>query len=431
MHYLYKKQHTGFLIPQKTLTFVLFITDFEIMKYHRVLVEAIVYALQQIFIENRQADKVIEYVLKSNKKWGSRDRAFIAENTYEIVRWWRLLKFVLELSSVKVTDEAFFWHAFAAWRIIQGDKLPDWQEFSKISPKQILARYEEAQTVRKIKESIPDWLDQIGEEELGGQWQAELQAMNKQASVVLRTNTLKTTLPDLKKKFKELDIETETVSNIADALVLKKRANVFSTEPFKNGLFEVQDAGSQLIAPFLEVQAGMRVIDACAGAGGKTLHLATLMENKGRIIAMDIEDYKLQELQRRARRNGIGNIETKLIESKTIKRLKESADRLLLDVPCSGLGVLRRNPDAKWKLKPEFIENIKKTQTEILSNYSKMLKHGGKMVYATCSILPSESELQVQKFLQQNTDYQLIKEQRTSPAQDGFDGFYMALIERK
>jgi len=431
MHYLYKKQHTGFLIPQKTLTFVLFITDFEIMKYHRVLVEAIVYALQQIFIENRQADKVIEYVLKSNKKWGSRDRAFIAENTYEIVRWWRLLKFVLELSSVKVTDEAFFWHAFAAWRIIQGDKLPDWQEFSKINAKQILARYEEAQTVRKIKESVPDWLDQIGEEELGGQWQAELQAMNKQASVVLRTNTLKTTLSDLKKKFKELDIETETVSNVADALVLKRRANVFSTEPFKNGLFEVQDAGSQLIAPFLEVQAGMRVIDACAGAGGKTLHLATLMENKGRIIAMDIEDYKLQELQRRARRNGIGNIETKLIESKTIKRLKESADRLLLDVPCSGLGVLRRNPDAKWKLKPEFIENIKKTQTEILSNYSKMLKHGGKMVYATCSILPSESELQVQKFLQQNTDYQLIKEQRTSPAQDGFDGFYMALIERK
>ena len=431
MHYLYKKQHTGFLIPQKTLTFVLFITDFEIMKYHRVLVEAIVYALQQIFIENRQADKVIEYVLKSNKKWGSRDRAFIAENTYEIVRWWRLLKFVLELSSVKVTDEAFFWHAFAAWRIIQGDKLPDWQEFSKINAKQILARYEEAQTVRKIKESVPDWLDQIGEEELGGQWQAELQAMNKQASVVLRTNTLKTTLSDLKKKFKELDIETETVSNVADALVLKRRANVFSTEPFKNGLFEVQDAGSQLIAPFLEVQAGMRVIDACAGAGGKTLHLATLMENKGRIIAMDIEDYKLQELQRRARRNGIGNIETKLIESKTIKRLKESADRLLLDVPCSGLGVLRRNPDAKWKLKPEFIENIKKTQTEILSNYSKMLKHGGKMVYATCSILPSESELQVQKFLQQNTDYQLLKERRTSPAQDGFDGFYMALIERK
>lgn len=401
------------------------------MKYHRVLIEAIVYALQQIFIEGRQADKVIEYVLKSNKKWGSRDRAFIAENTYEIVRWWRLLKFVTQVSDTKVEEAAQFWQLFGVWRILQGDKLPDWQEFTKVNAKQVLARLEEAQQIRKIKESVPDWLDTIGEQELGDEWNAELQAMNKQAPVVLRTNTLKTSLADLRRKFHAIGIETDTLANVNDALVLQKRANVFSTEAFKSGLFEVQDAGSQLIAPFLEVQPGMRVIDACAGAGGKTLHLATLMENKGRIIAMDVEDYKLQELQRRARRNGIGNVEIKLIEAKTIKRLKESADRLLLDVPCSGLGVLRRNPDAKWKLKPEFLENIKKTQSEIINNYSKMLKHGGKMVYATCSILPSESEAQVERFLNQNPDYQLIKEQRTSPATDGFDGFYMALIERK
>src|SRR6218665_2196958 len=135
------------------------------MKYHRVLVEAIVYALQQIFIEGRQADKVIEYVLKSNKKWGSRDRAFIAENTYEIVRWWRLLKFVTQLSDTKIEEEAQFWQLFAAWRILQGDKLPDWQEFNKINAKQILARLEEAQQIRKIKESVPDWLDTIGEQE--------------------------------------------------------------------------------------------------------------------------------------------------------------------------------------------------------------------------------------------------------------------------
>lgn len=401
------------------------------MKYHRVLVEAIVYALQQIFIENRQADKVIEFVLKSNKKWGSRDRAFIAENTYEIVRWWRLLKFVTQLSGNKVSETAQFWQIFGAWRVLQGDKLPDWQEFAGLNPKTITARYEEAQHTRKIKESVPDWIDETGEKELGEQWDGELQAMNHQAPVVLRTNTLKTNIAQLQKKLQESGIETETLTDAHEALVLKKRANVFATEAFKNGLFEVQDTGSQLIAPFLDVQPGMRVIDACAGAGGKTLHLATLMENKGRIIAMDVEDYKLLELQRRARRNGIGNVETKLIEAKTIKRLKESADRLLLDVPCSGLGVLRRNPDAKWKLQPEFLENIKKTQNEIISSYSKMLKPGGKMVYATCSILPSESEEQVKKFLAANTGFQLINEQRTSPAKDGYDGFYMALLERK
>ncbi len=401
------------------------------MKYHRVLVEAIVFALQQIFNENRQADKVIEQVLKSNKKWGSRDRAFIAENTYEIVRWWRLLKFVSNINCVRVEEEALFWQIFGSWRVLQGDKLPEWNEFMKLNPKEILARKDEAKEIRKVRESIPDWLDTIGEQELGEKWEAELHAMNAQANVVLRVNTLKINKLDLKKSFREIGIDTETLLNVADALVLPKRANVFATELFKKGYFEVQDAGSQLIASFLDVQAGMRVIDACAGAGGKTLHLATLMQNKGRIIAMDVEDYKLQELQRRAKRNGISNVETKLIEAKTIKRLRETADRLLLDVPCSGLGVLRRNPDAKWKLKNDFLEKIKTTQAEIITNYSKMLKHGGKMVYATCSILPSESEAQVQKFLSQNPDYQLIEEKRTSPAKDGFDGFYMALIERK
>lgn len=400
------------------------------MKYHRVLVEAIVFALQQIFNENRQADKVIEQVLKSNKKWGSRDRAFIAENTYEIVRWWRLLKFVANINCVRVEEEALFWQIFAAWRVIQGDKLPEWTEFKTLNAKEVLARNEEAKSVRKVRESVPDWIDTIGEQELGENWEAELHAMNFQAPVVLRTNTLKTNKLDLKKSFREIGIETETLPTVQDALVLPKRANVFSTELFKKGLFEVQDAGSQLIAEYLDVQAGMRVIDACAGAGGKTLHLATLMENKGRIIAMDVEDYKLAELQRRAKRNGIGNIETRLIEAKTIKRQKETADRLLLDVPCSGLGVLRRNPDAKWKLKKDFLEKIKQTQAEIITNYSKMLKHGGKMVYATCSILPSESEEQVQKFIAQNAEYKLIEEKRTSPAKDGFDGFYMALIER-
>ncbi|TAG57550.1 MAG: RNA methyltransferase, partial [Runella slithyformis] len=154
-------------------------------------------------------------------------------------------------------------------------------------------------------------------------------------------------------------------------------------------------------------------------------------QNKGQLIAMDIEDWKLQELRRRTRRNGVGNVETRLIEAKTIKRLRATADRVLLDVPCTGLGVLRRNPDTKWKLQPAFLEQIKQTQYEILENYSQMVKPSGKLVYATCSILPSESEWQVQRFLQQQgSKWQLLAEQRTSPAQDGFDGFYMACLQK-
>ncbi|WP_428667544.1 RsmB/NOP family class I SAM-dependent RNA methyltransferase [Runella sp.] len=392
------------------------------MKYHRVLVEAIVFSLTEIFEKGRQADKVIEQVLKSNRKWGARDRGFIAENTYEIVRWWRLLDFVTQ-SMGKPSYLDFF----AAWQLLKGNELPPWTEFSHIKPNAIRQAYEEAKKNRKVRESIPDWLDEIGASELGTAWDAELHALNQTAPVVLRANTLKTTAAELKQALASKDIFTENLPDLPDALKLREKKNVFQTEYFQNGLFEVQDAGSQRIAPMLDVQPGMRVIDACAGAGGKTLHLAALMQNQGRLIAMDIEGWKLEELRRRARRNGVSNVETRVIEAKTIKRLRDTADRVLLDVPCSGLGVLRRNPDSKWKMKPDFLTQIRQTQYEILTNYSQMVKPGGKLVYATCSILPSESEWQVKRFMQeQGAKWQLLQEARTSPARDGFDGFYMA-----
>ena len=228
------------------------------------------------------------------------------------------------------------------------------------------------------------------------------------------------------------EIDTEVIPKYPDALVLVERKNVFLTQAFKKGLFEVQDASSQLVAPFLDVRPGQKVVDTCAGAGGKTLHLASLMENKGQIIAMDIHAHKLAELKKRAKRDGAHNIETRPIEgTKAIKKLKGKADRVLIDAPCSGLGVLKRNPDSKWKLNPEFIERIKKTQAEILDQYSSMVKSGGKLVYATCSILPSENELQVKAFLKNHSEFTLIKDKKVSPAASGFDGFYMALMEKK
>jgi 16S rRNA (cytosine967-C5)-methyltransferase len=175
----------------------------------------------------------------------------------------------------------------------------------------------------------------------------------------------------------------------------------------------------------------MRVIDACAGGGGKTLHLTSLMNNKGRIIAMDTEEWKLEELKKRARRAGAGNIEARMIESsKTIKRLEGTADRLLLDVPCSGLGVIKRNPDAKWKLSLEFIERVKELQQHILTDYSTLLKPGGLMVYSTCSILRAENEHQVEKFIAAHPDkFELLNQKSIRPS-EGYDGFYMALIKR-
>jgi 16S rRNA (cytosine967-C5)-methyltransferase len=212
---------------------------------------------------------------------------------------------------------------------------------------------------------------------------------------------------------------------------LDVRRNIFQTRCFQDGLFEVQDASSQEVAYFLDVSPGMRVIDACAGGGGKTLHMAALMQNKGKIIALDVHEWKLKELQKRSARAGASIIETRHIETiKVVKHLEKSADRLLLDVPCSGLGVLRRNPDIKWKLSLEAMERIKKQQQEIIASYSKMLKVGGKMVYATCSILSSENEEIVDEFVKANPDFKKTGEKKILPSQSGFDGFYMASLER-
>ena len=175
----------------------------------------------------------------------------------------------------------------------------------------------------------------------------------------------------------------------------------------------------------------MRVIDACAGAGGKTLHIAAMMQGKGRLLAMDVEEWKLENLKQRARRAGAHNVETRVItSSKTVKRLKESADRVLLDVPCSGLGVLKRNPDAKWRDTAERLPVLVALQEEILQRYSQMVKVGGLLVYATCSILPEENRLQVDKFLAANENFRLRDDHTVSPSETGFDGFYMARIER-
>ena len=403
----------------------------KVIKLFPPLVEAVEKALVEIFIENRKADKAISGILKSNPKWGSRDRGFIAENTYDIVRNWRLINYCAGIESVENKLPGTYRDLIGIWLTFNGYDISNNTLFGNLDFKQIADRKKTAESDRKIKYSVPDWMDKRISEEIGEAWDKELEALSQQAEVYLRVNTTKVSKEELMKIFAEKDVQVAEVEGVSSALLLKKRINVFSLEEFRKGFFEVQDAGSQMISEMLDIQPEQRVIDACAGAGGKTLHMANIMANKGRIIALDVEEHKLVELKTRAKRNALSNIETRLIESKTIKRLRETADRLLLDVPCSGLGVLKRNPDAKWKLKSEFLEEINKVQATILEDYSKILKPGGKMVYATCSILPSENEMQVEKFLGNNKDYFLIEEKKLSPARDGFDGFYMALMGRK
>ena len=400
------------------------------IKIHKVLVEAVVNALEQIFKDGKQADKVIERTLKANPKWGSRDRAFIAENTYEIVRWWRLINYCGNNEETYI-NKGSLWHLFGVWQVLKGVEIPAWPEVQHVNPRVVAKRKAEIQAEINISQSYPDWLSNLIKEELPETWERELQALNQPADLIIRVNTLKAAIEDVKSELDKLEVKYEPIPQLPHAIRIKKRVNLFSTELFKKGWIEVQDASSQLVAPFLNVAPGMHVIDACAGAGGKTLHLSALMQNKGRIISMDTEAWKLEELKRRAKRAGAQNIETRLIETDTIKKLYNTADRILLDVPCSGLGVIKRNPDSKWKLKAAFLDEIRVTQQNIITEYVKMLKPGGFMVYATCSILPSENLNQVHTFLANNSEFELVKHESISPAQTGFDGFFMALIKRK
>ncbi|OMP31236.1 RsmB/NOP family class I SAM-dependent RNA methyltransferase [Mangrovimonas sp. DI 80] len=402
------------------------------MRLHRNLCFATVDGLLQIFNEGLYADKVIQQLLKRDKRWGSRDRAFVAETTYDIVRWKRLYA---EIANVKEPfDRDDIWRLFAVWATLKGIRLPDWKYFENTPQRKIKGRFDELSKIRKFRDSIPDWMDELGVQELGeAVWTKEISKQNEQADVILRVNTLKTNKKDLQLRLQSENIETEFLSDYTSALRLKERANVFKTEAFKDGWFEVQDASSQLVAPYLDVAPGMKVVDTCAGAGGKTLHIASLMENKGQIVAMDIYESKLKKLKVRAKRNGVHNLDLKVLDStKPIKKLYGKADRVLIDAPCSGLGVMRRNPDSKWKLEPEFIENIKVTQQEVLQQYSKMVKPGGKLVYATCSVLPSENQNQVAAFLKSENgkDFKLVKDKKILAYESGFDGFYMAQLEK-
>ncbi len=397
-------------------------------KIHGLLVEAIAKALQDIFETGRHADKVIEYYLKNQRKWGSRDRRFFAEAVYEIVRWWRYLWWLrdeeehLELSSLKA-----LWATWWAWH--HGEAPEGFN--NKVDMFQLQERLNQ-DPPSEIAYSIPDWLQERGIQELGQRWTEALPYLNKPARVYLRTNTLKTTAVELVKVLQDEGVSAQLVSeDQPEAVVLDERKNVFVTKAFHQGLFEVQDWSSQHVAPFLEVAPGMRVIDACAGAGGKSLHLAALMKNKGKIISMDIHEWKLKELRTRASRGGVDIIEVKVIDGqKTIKRLSETADRLLLDVPCSGIGVLRRNPDSKWKLSEEELARLNELQQELLQSYSRLLKPGGKMVYSTCSIFPSENEKQIATFLETNKDFKLVKQKTFLPQDNDWDGFYAAMLGR-
>jgi len=383
--------------------------------FHRPLLLGVARALHSIFVDGRHADKVIEFELKTHKKWGSRDRRFFAETVYDINRWCRRLLWCLG-------------------RDISDSQPWPWDQLIEVYIKmKSEGRWPEDDVPRAVFHSLPDWLFEYGEQELGSRWEREIAALNLPAPAFLRVNRLKVESEQVIEELFKEGILAQPVPDVPDALKLVERKNVFRTSAFEKGYFEMQDAGSQQIAPLLQVGPGHCVVDACAGAGGKTLHLAALMQNKGRLIAMDVHERKLQELKKRAARNGVHNLTIRPIDgTKAIKRLHDSADRLLLDVPCSGSGVWRRNPDGRWKLTSAELDQLRVLQREILTSYSSMVAVGGLMVYATCSIFPSENDQQIEWFLSspEGQGWSLERDLHIWPSESQFDGFFAAVLRR-
>jgi len=398
------------------------------LKLHKNIVQAVVVGLEEIFAKNMLADRIVKKQIRSDRRWGSRDRRFIAESIYDIVRWWR---WYLAIGEIDEMDAECYSKVVAVYLVNKKEILPDWFQPEIPSLEIIESNKIKFEKDWKISNSIPDWLDELGKAELGEQWNKEMEALNQTTDVVLRVNTLKIEKTKLILLLKKEGVEVEEILDFPDALLLKQRKDLSQLKTFKNGFYEIQDASSQLVGPFAKVKAGMTVIDACAGAGGKSLHLAAQMENKGRILALDIEDAKLDELERRSKRAGTRIISAHIIHSTQIRKLHEKADVLLLDAPCSGLGILRRKPDAKWKLSLEKIKEYQEKQQQNLEEYESMLKPGGLLIYVTCSILASENEGQIASFISKKEGIYSLEEERKVMPSEGFDGFYMARLRKK
>lgn len=402
------------------------------MKLHRNIALGIVAGLESSLFEKRPAAEVIKKLLKSNRGWGSRDRRIIAQVFYDVIRQKRLFQ---ALTGTENSNKDL-WSLVACWMVLNNFTLPDWEEFKAVNTDSVKFKVSILMQQRKYKYSIPDWLDKMGMAAFGeAAWEKEIASLNTPAAMIVRVNTLKTSVEKLKDTLKKkYQIITHNIPDYPNALIFEKKQSLQDIKEYREGFFEVQDANSQKVAPWLKAQSGKYYIDACAGAGGKSLHLANLTADNAQILALDIYPAKLDELRKRCYRNGIQSVQTASVENeKVLNGIEKMADGILIDAPCSGLGVLKRNPDAKWNITPERLEEILEVQKNILQTYAPMVKKGGTLVYATCSILPLENQLQVSHFLGSELGdlFELEKEHTYFSHETGFDGFYCARMIRK
>jgi 16S rRNA (cytosine967-C5)-methyltransferase len=402
------------------------------------------------------ADRALEVVLRRERRLYAAERRAAAEALYGVVRWQGQLEWLLG-------RRAGLAELYAAWLVRRGDVAPAAAARRLgLAPSALagaqgadarIAAVQDPVERLAVEQSLPPWLAGRLVAELGAEEARALAvAMNRRAPLTVRANLLRTTRDALRERLAAEGVPSEPTRHSPWGLVLEGHENAFALPSFKEGLFEVQDEGSQIIALACGARPGMKVVDACAGAGGKSLALAAEMRNRGSLLALDVDPERLEEARRRARRDGVHNLRARVVlrgaEADAELRGEEGkADVVLVDAPCSGLGTLRRKPDARWRLAPEEPESFASTQRELVARFARLVRPGGRLVYATCSVLRVENEevaafaaglpglapLPLARTLGEALAAELGAEGhllRLWPHRHGTDGFFVAAFQR-
>ena len=402
--------------------------------------------LSEVLIFSAPADSVLSRWFRENSKAGSQDRAFIAESVFGVLRRLRSLRELGAGSSPRRLILAF-------WLRYQGLKLDQLLPYAKDDSEWLstLRGIDSSTWSAAVKAEWPDWLwDELAQQFSEAELLDLARALHNAAPLDLRVNTLKTKRENVLQQFEYQGITAGPTPYSPLGIRLQGKPALNRHELFLNGSLEVQDEGSQLLGLLTAPRRGEMVVDFCAGAGGKTLLLGNLMASTGRLYAFDVSEKRLANFKPRLKRSGLSNVHPVLIahENDTkVKRLAGKADRVLVDAPCSGLGTLRRNPDLKWRQTPEGVAELLLKQASILAAAARLVKVGGRLVYATCSLLAAENQKQAEAFLLSHPDFVRVDAaaelQRQgialdtgpylelNPARHGSDGFFAAVFERQ
>ncbi len=420
------------------------------------------------------ADSTIDTFFRSHKYLGSHDRRFVAETVYGMLRHKKRIEWLCETSGEKFRRSpdahATFLQCLVYRATDGGDVIEalikelDAEPLEKESLSLLLNEakirndgFEEGNRSSSgdkkqlsLRYSFPEWIIEEWREEYGGDETVRLcAALNTPAPLTLRVNTLKASVEDCQDALAKENIETERTKFSQVGLTVRKKINVFQLDVFRKGFFEVQDEGSQILSLLVDPKPTSKVVDACAGGGGKSLALAALMKNRGVIFALDTNAYRLEGLRKRIRRSGVDTIRIcKVEEGELPPGLVDVADNVLVDSPCSGLGTLRRNPGMKWTVTPESVAELNIKQSNILNHYARCVKVNGRLIYSTCTMMKSENEDIVEKYLIAHPEFEIMEPSVIlrryqleslsgekyfwlKPHIHGTDGFFAAVMQRK